>query len=326
MKKMKLIPVGLLLIITSTVSMADLPPTRDLATVCAQFPNQLPNQHCFLTDDILANTHYRVANNIHHPGNKETNYYLSSEYKRTIEGIVLSVHHVPAGVSYNCSDPREGRRLCDYMSGWIDTKGMWSTQGISHGYIEVVATMPVANKSNNEYFRGLWPAFWMMPTDLGAGWPTHGEIDVVEMHSLNPLQALTTLHYGNVVSVSDYLDNTFSSNSFYNNVSQINNYSQYHVFGLEWNFDADNPYLATWYDGRAVITRKLNVNDVRKGYSIIKDVFRPGQEKGYYLILNIATGGNFGPTSSQTSNGSGADAKNPLLEMKVHSIKSYKLQ
>lgn len=330
MKYIKFYVIGFIFLITTTLTRADItniqPAARDLATVCAQFPNQLPNQQCVLADDILANTHYQVVNNKHHPGNDETNYYLNSEYKRTNEGIVLSVHQAPSNTNYNCADPGESVRVCQYVSGAINSKGIWSTKGVQHGYLEIVATMPVADDNNVEYFRGMWPAFWMLPNDEASGWPTRGEIDILELHGINPLEALSTLHYGSVVGVTDYSDNTFSSNPFFYTVSQNNNYSHYHVFGLEWNFDADNPYLTTWYDGVPVVTRKLNVNGVaHKDLSIFKDIFQPAQLEGYYFILNIATGGSFGAVGSQTSDGSGVAGK-PLIQMKINSIKSYKLQ
>lgn len=47
--------------------------------------------------------------------------------------------------------------------------------------------------------QGLWPAFWMMPTDesLYGSWPRCGEIDIMEVLGHEPEKAYGTIHYGN---------------------------------------------------------------------------------------------------------------------------------
>ena len=180
--------------------------------------------------------------------------------------------------------------------------------------------MPVSINGSNESYQGIWPAIWMLPNDPISEWPLRGEIDIAELHGLNPNQALATLHFGNTISVSDY--QLIQQNPVYYDSNK--SYGYYHRFGLEWNFDENNPYIATWYDGKEVAHHQLNVAVPGKNYAIYKDVFKPGQELGYYLILNIATGGNFGSTTSRTSNGSG-DSSNPLLQMKISSITAYQL-
>ena len=45
--------------------------------------------------------------------------------------------------------------------------------------------------------KGLWPAFWMMPTDeTYGGWPLSGEIDISEVIGDKPNITYGTLHYG----------------------------------------------------------------------------------------------------------------------------------
>jgi len=45
--------------------------------------------------------------------------------------------------------------------------------------------------------RGLWPAFWMMPTTSSYGtWPTSGELDIMEILGHDPAQLYSTFHYG----------------------------------------------------------------------------------------------------------------------------------
>ena len=46
--------------------------------------------------------------------------------------------------------------------------------------------------------KGLWPAFWMLPSDRDATeWPTGGEIDIMEFIGREPQHAHGYIHYGN---------------------------------------------------------------------------------------------------------------------------------
>lgn len=281
------------------------------------------SQSCTFLDDILVNKHYRAKDHYHHDGNGETNYYLSSQVipSADLSRLTLATQAAP-GKTYSCND--DG--TCKYLSGWIDTKGLWSTAGINHGYVEVSATMPVSISGANPdpRYQGMWPAIWMMPTNGGAGWPTNGEIDISELHGADAYHSGTTLHYNNVPGRSEYADGTFAPNPY--TAYSANSYGNYHTYGLEWDFTPSHPYLATWYDGVRVAIRYLNVADKVKKYNLFDRVFSPGQNSGgYYLILNTATGGAFGPTTPNTSDGSGKDSQNPLLQMNINSIKSWRL-
>ena len=74
--------------------------------------------------------------------------------------------------------------------------------------------------------QGLWPAFWMMPTEeeLYGSWPRCGEIDIMEVLGHEPNEAYGTIHYGNPhqESQGSYILNgeTFADD--------------YHVFAVEW--------------------------------------------------------------------------------------------
>ena len=45
--------------------------------------------------------------------------------------------------------------------------------------------------------QGIWPAFWMLPTDeIYGGWPQSGEIDIMENIGSEPKTVHGTIHFG----------------------------------------------------------------------------------------------------------------------------------
>jgi beta-glucanase (GH16 family) len=66
-----------------------------------------------------------------------------------------------------------------------------SVQAWTYGRYEFKAKLPKG--------KGVWPAIWMMPSDLKkyGGWPQCGEIDIVEQLGHEPNRVYGTLHFGN---------------------------------------------------------------------------------------------------------------------------------
>ena len=76
-------------------------------------------------------------------------------------------------------------------SGGTWTSGRMKTQGVAqfqYGRIEARMRLPVG--------AGLWPAFWMLGTDIGSvGWPQCGEQDIMEwVQQYGPSTTSSTLH------------------------------------------------------------------------------------------------------------------------------------
>ena len=130
--------------------------------------------------------------------------------------------------------------------------------------------------------KGMWPAFWMMPTDnIYGGWPQSGEIDIMEFHGDNIQKVYGTCHYG-----PPWPKNLNKGDSV---TIPAGNFSEtFHDFSLEWKKDT----LQWFVDNRQyfIVTKK----DIASSNW-------PFNEK-FHIILNCAVGGNWpgNPDSSTT--------------------------
>ena len=120
--------------------------------------------------------------------------------------------------------------------------------------------------------QGIWPAFWMMPTDdVYGGWPKSGEIDIMENVGHEPSTTHGTIHYGDPSHV-------FSGASFRLFGGQRFT-DDFHTFAIE-----KDPNEIRWYvDGVHFYTRTP---------ADIAPEFWPFEER-YHFILNVAVGGNW---------------------------------
>ncbi len=123
---------------------------------------------------------------------------------------------------------------------------------------------------------GLWPAFWMLGTNIGeVGWPQSGEIDVMEYVSRNPNEVFGTIH-GPGYSGGQAFGRTYT---FPQPVAE-----SYHTFSVEWS-----PDQIRWFvDG--INYHNATPADVAPNEWVFNHPF--------YLIMNLAIGGNFGGTIS----------------------------
>jgi beta-glucanase (GH16 family) len=122
--------------------------------------------------------------------------------------------------------------------------------------------------------QGIWPAFWMLGNNIGsAGWPTCGEIDVMENIGREPSIVHGTLHgpgYSGGSPIS----------SAYTLPNGARFADEFHVFAIEWELD-----VVRWY-----------VDDIQ--YAVKTPADTPSgarwvYEHPFYLLLNVAVGGNW---------------------------------
>ncbi|MGY3793295.1 glycoside hydrolase family 16 protein [uncultured Aquimarina sp.] len=147
-----------------------------------------------------------------------------------------------------------------YKSTRITTKDKIEFQ---YGTIEVKAKLPTG--------QGLWPAVWMLGSDIDEiGWPDCGEIDILEYVGKEPHTIYTSLH------TRDSHGNTINS-------KKTVNYSieeGFHIYKCIWTAEKIEFYL----DDQLVYTFSPEIkNDQTWPFN-----------KPFYIIINLAIGGNFG--------------------------------
>jgi beta-glucanase (GH16 family) len=149
-----------------------------------------------------------------------------------------------------------------YTSGKISTEGLVA---FKYGRIEARMKLPMGE--------GYWPAFWAMPANSDKQWPLDGEIDFLENSGHTPERVLGAIHFGKT-----WPNNVHYSESI---LAPKKWGDDFHVFGVSWNKEE-----IRWY-----------VDDKEYGVVTPADIAPYPwvfDNKAFYLILNLALGGNLG--------------------------------
>lgn len=157
---------------------------------------------------------------------------------------------------------RENFGGMQYTSARIRTrnKGDWR-----YGRIEMRAKLPTG--------RGLWPAFWMLPTDeVFGGWPRSGEIDIMELVGHEPHRVHGTIHFGNA-----WPQNQWQGSSFTLPQGTFND--DFHTFWIEWEENQ-----IRWHVDSTLYFVRVP--------SHLGAFNWPFNER-FHIILNVAVGGNW---------------------------------
>jgi beta-glucanase (GH16 family) len=158
----------------------------------------------------------------------------------------------------------------NYTSSRIRTLGK---ADIKYGRIEARMKLPVG--------KGIWPAFWMMPTDnVYGGWPQSGEIDIMEYLGQQPATVYGTLHFGR-----PWPNNSSTSQSFSTEGSKLN--EDFHVYAIEW--DATS---IKWFIDGYLFSTKTAAN-----LGSLPWIFT----ERFHFILNVAVGGNWPGSPNATT-------------------------
>ena len=149
-----------------------------------------------------------------------------------------------------------------YTSARVTTRGRFELQ---YGRVEVRAKLPAG--------RGTWPATWMLGTNIDeVGWPTCGEIDIMENVGFDPLRIHASVHsaaYNHRIGTQKTASVTIPNPS-----------QDFHVYAMEWYAD----HIDVFVDGQKYFTFR-NEGTGSRTWPF---------DKPQYLLLNLAIGGSWG--------------------------------
>lgn len=192
------------------------------------------------------------ANGIPGWGNNELQYYTDGENAYIEDGkLIIEAREEKRSDEYGSYD---------YTSTRMITKGNFE---ITYGRVEIKARLPIG--------RGIWPAFWMLGSDIDTNpWPDCGEIDIMEYLGHQPDTVYGTVH--GPVSAGPGVGSGYTLESG-------NFHEEFHVFAMEWDPDEVEFYVD---DQLYHVANKYEIG--------LSDwVF----DKPHFFIINLAVGGNW---------------------------------
>ncbi len=161
---------------------------------------------------------------------------------------------------------RQSTNGYNYTSARINTR---DRVAVRYGRIEARMKLPPG--------QGLWPAFWLLGQDSPYGeWAASGEIDVVEAVNLDGTggnQVFGTIHFGGE------FPNNLSTEERYTPSTDVTD--EFHVYAVEW----DETEIRWYVDD--VLYSVLNA------WSSTAAPFPAPFDQPFYILLNVAVGGNF---------------------------------
>jgi beta-glucanase (GH16 family) len=185
-------------------------------------------------------------------GNQEKQYYTENrkENARVEKGNIIEA----------IKEDFKGNK---YTSARLVTR---DKKPILYGKIEVSAILPKGT--------GSWPAIWTLGQNIKtAGWPTCGEIDMMEHVGFDPNVVHNTIH---TKAYNHSIGTQKSTNKLIDNV-----FDKFHTYAIEWT-----PTKIDFF-----------IDDI-KTYTFTKesgaDVNKFPFTEPQYLLLNIAVGGAWG--------------------------------
>lgn len=147
-----------------------------------------------------------------------------------------------------------------YTSTRITTAGK---KEFKYGYIEARAKLPVG--------KGIWPAFWMLGSNIQqVGWPMAGEIDILEYVGREPDMAYTTLHF----------QERHGGNALGKKTEMPDIEEGYHTYAVNWTVDKIE----------FIVDDKVFFSYAPENKTVENWPFN----QPFYILVNVAVGGNFG--------------------------------
>jgi len=251
-------------------------------------------------------------------GNEERQCYTKREENVAVEDgelIITAIKKKTRGFA-NTRSAREGevnlapgtkrfqRVRRPFSSGRIITRGKGDWK---YGRIEARIKLPTG--------QGLWPAFWMLPTEYAyGGWAASGEIDIMEAINLGMTCEVCaggredrvhgTLHFG-----GEWPKNEYSGNS----IHLPSPVDGFHTYRVDWSAGRMD-----WYVDDVHFSTKThdqwNTNNIKGDPGFDAPFDQP-----FHVILNLAVGGRW----PEGENDVGFFASDFPKQMRVDYVRVY---
>lgn len=193
----------------------------------------------------------------------------------------------------------------EYSSGKVVTKDI---HAFLYGRIAVRAQLPLG--------QGVWPAIWMLPQNNNYGpWPHSGEIDILEAINLGATCAACiearenrifgTIHYSR--------NGKHVEQQAYTYLRSSKDAVEWHEYAIEWRAGRFIWFLDGVEFGRVSVDTGME-GDAKRGAGRVAPFDQP-----FYLILNLAIGGNW----PEAKNDQGVGTDGFPKQMKIDYVRVY---
>ena len=201
-------------------------------------------------------------------GNNELECYTRRLQNAQIKGGNLVITAQQESTPFACSDGS----LNNYTSARLKTQGLSSQV---YGRFEARIKIPAG--------QGMWPAFWMLGNNIStAGWPTGGEIDIMENIGREPGTVHGSLHGPSTTN------RTSDATSIFTLPAGQAFADDFHVYAIEW----ETGVVRFYADGNLYAT--FTQSQWPAGGTWVFD-------HPFFIILNVAVGGNWPGSPDSTT-------------------------
>lgn len=204
------------------------------------------NDEFDIASNITNNWTYEIGTGSNGWGNNELQYY-------TANNTYLSDGHL----NIEAREESVGGR--NYTSARLISANSFD---FKYGRVDIRAILPKG--------QGIWPALWMLGSNFwNTGWPSCGEIDIMEIVGHQPNKLHGTIHWSN--------GGQYASTGGQTTLATGDFSDQFHVFSIEWTDSS-----ITWYlDDEPFHTVNTTAEEMSE--------FR----ENFFFIMNVAVGGNW---------------------------------
>jgi beta-glucanase (GH16 family) len=205
-------------------------------------------------NDSIDTNHWQFETGNHNGwGNRELEFYTDRPDNAYVSNGVL---HIVAR--------QEGTNGFAYTSARMKSEGLFAQK---YGRFEFRAKFPQG--------KGYWPALWLMPQDSPyGGWPSCGEIDIVENKGDYPAVVQGTIHYAGP-------DGGHRQETALYTFPVGNGVGNFHTYDLDWTTNS-----ISWYVDNQLYEMQTN-------WSTADATYPAPFDQPFYIIMNLAIGGQY---------------------------------